>query len=314
MKYLIVCMLILLSGCIYAQSHQWFDFKGEPCTSSAASFFSEYIPDEKGLIHTRFFLATKTIAFSEQITDSVSFIKNGAFKSFYANGKWQSTGRYQQGAKDSLWLTYHPNGMLADSTWYKNDIPVGTALSWYDNGFMSDSIHYEANKNFKVSWYDNGEVLSHGSFGLCDSIKTGDWVFYHKNGTVSSKQQFNALGKLIAAKYFDEKGNAIPEQSWLSEQQQDELFTKDFMKYLRKELYFPSNLSLKNSEAVTVVVAFYIGEEQHLKEVTVLVPFHEAFDQVAVNVIKKYKKWPVFMDKNRKTARRFSIPIIFKME
>lgn len=314
MKYLIVCTLTLLSGCIYAQNQKWFDYKGEPCTAPAASFFSEYIPDDEGFTHKRFFLATKTVALSEQITNSVSFIKNGAFQSFYANGKRQSMGSYQQGAKDSLWLTYHPNGMLADSTWYKKDIPVGTALSWYDNGVMSDSTHYEVNKNFKVSWYDNGEVLSYGAFGMSDSVKTGNWVFYHKNGVVASKQQFSALGKLITGKYFDEKGNSIPEQSWLSEQQQDELFIKDFMKYLGKELYFPSNLSLSNSELVTVVVDFYVGEEQQLKEVTVLVPFHEAFDQVVVNVIKRYKKWPVFMDKNRKTARRFSIPVTFKME
>lgn len=314
MKYFILFLLLFLSNQTKAQRQQWFDFKGEPSATAAASFFSEYIPDAEGFLHNRFFLATKTLAFSEQITDTFSFTKHGNFQSFYANGKVKSIGQYRNGEKDGLWLIFHPNGMLADSTWYKDAIPAGTAFAWYDNGFMSDSLHYEKDKNFKVSWYDNGALLSHGAFGIHDSVKTGTWVFYHKNAVVSSKQQFNTLGALMTAKYFDEKGNVAPQQTWLSEQQQDELFTRDFTKYLGKELYFPLNVSLTSRDAITIVVAFYIDEAQNLKEVTVSVPFHEAFDQVAVNVIKKYKKWPVFMDQNRKVSRRFSIPVTFKMK
>jgi antitoxin component YwqK of YwqJK toxin-antitoxin module len=51
----------------------------------------------------------------------------------------ESSGRYLHNMKEGLWLVYHPNGMMADSTVYVNGIPIGACMAWYSNGIPSDS-------------------------------------------------------------------------------------------------------------------------------------------------------------------------------
>lgn len=109
------------------------------------------------------------------------------------------------GQKEGLWLSYHNNKMLSDSTVYLHDKQIGTSLLWHPNGYLFDSIYSnDDGSGFSVSWFDNGSISSRGKYSAGHK-QHGLWKYYHKNGNISPLETYYD-SDIIDKKYFDEMG------------------------------------------------------------------------------------------------------------
>ncbi|MEM7036075.1 MAG: hypothetical protein AAF570_03775 [Bacteroidota bacterium] len=89
---------------------------------------------------------------------------------------------------------YHDNGK---KKWQGNVIDgqkVGEWKYWHDNGQVQREGIYKEGKVYGVwkEYWRNGQVKSEGKYIVHngESVKHGEWVYYHKNGAESAKGIF----------------------------------------------------------------------------------------------------------------------------
>ena len=79
---------------------------------------------------------------------------------------------YNDGVKDSLWIT------------------------WYENGQKDFEGHYKdgKEKGLHIEWYENGQKSIEGNYQI--GLKQGDWKRWRKNGQITGEGSFtNGTGK-----------------------------------------------------------------------------------------------------------------------
>jgi hypothetical protein len=242
--------------------------------------------------------------------DSTSKYAIGYFYHFYANGKLQSVGRYEDNKRQGLWLSYHSNGYIKDSTVYDYGEARGIALRWHNNGFMSDSISYNADGTaVSVSWFDDGSLSSAGRLNYVNQ-PNGKWQFFHQNGKLSSLETYDN-GKLVEKNYFDEKGDLMSDNTDKSHGAEFIGGIPKWMDYLKSKLYFPPGYKIVNGDKALMVVEFTIDEKGNVKDVDIPVPFHDVLNNVVVGILKKSAKWNPAMNHNRKVSYMHKQAITF---
>ena len=85
-------------------------------------------------------------------------------------------------------------------------------------------------------------------------------------------------------------------------------------KYLEKNLYWPPRLQFTTTAAVTVGVSFVIDENGKVTDAEVSMPFHEAFDKIALKIIKNSPTWLPGIAHNRKVKAYRRQPVTFTQE
>lgn len=242
--------------------------------------------------------------------DKENKIRNGTFYLVYPNNKFQTIGKYVHNKKEGVWLDYYSDGSMKDSMNYQDGHQVGISLSWYGNGAGEDSMNVEENGNgVYVSWFDNGQPSSAGRYTAFTS-RHGKWQYFHKNGKLSAIELYDH-DTLKSKQYFDETGNYLPDTTSHDRDAEFPGGDKAWSKYLSKELYFPSNLELSNSDFAVVVISGIINEEGKVLEAEVTVPFQTRFDEIALDAVKKSPNWLPAIEHNRKVRYRFRQAVSF---
>ena len=285
---------------LHAQKiEKYFDFRWKECPANEARFYALIEHTDSGWVRHDYFLREKKLQMKGKYEDSACKISDGYFYFFHANGVLQSTGRYVKNKKDGLWIGFHPNQAMSDSTVYDNGEKTGTSLQWYNNGYISDStVIREDGSSIAVSWFDDGSVSSAGRLNMLNKYH-GKWQFFHLNGKLSAEEIYEN-GKLVDRKYFSEDGTRMTDTT---DKTVSAIFPggiKNWMKYLEKNLYFPDNYKIVNGDKAFVGMSFTIDENGKVTDVNVDTPFHPAFDEIALRVIKSSAKWIPAMDHNRR--------------
>ncbi|MBZ5856814.1 energy transducer TonB [Flavihumibacter profundi] len=311
MKLTITFFLLLFIFQAKGQSiTKYYDYTWKECESNYARFFSVITKTDSGYTRYDYFIANKTLQMKGKYDDIDCKIPNGYFYYFHANEMLLSRGGYVHGKKDGLWLSYHVNGMMSDSALYKQGKVLGTSLSWHPNGFLKDStVLNEKGSGVQVTWFDNGNPSSAGY--LSDGEQpNGKWKYYHKNGEVSSVEVYNE-GKLMDKTYFDENGKQISDTTSRDANASFPGGISAWQNYLSDKLYFPDQYKFTNGDKAVVAVTFSINEEGKVENVYASTPFHQAFDKIAENVIRKSPKWIPAKQHNRKVAYWVRQPVVF---
>lgn len=312
-KLLFSLLLLVFFSKILAQnvSVRYYNMFGNIVSSAdLATFFSEYHISDTGVLHNQFLISNNKIFLSEQLTDMGSKTKNGQSVIFYPNGQIRYTGNYVNNKKQGPWMSFYPNGYLKDSTSYNNGLVTDVLMRWHANGAYADSINYDKRKLFKGSWFDNGNP---NSFGYCrgnEDTLIGKWTFFHRNGQVAAHEEYDTLGKLLSAKYFDENGNVVEKIAEVSREKQTEKALKALDKYLEKHFSFPTG-RIKQDMLISLAIEFTIDEAGKMDNVFVLVSSRDEFNEAFVKALKSFDKWPSFTHKNRKVQQKFVLSRLY---
>ncbi|QES89863.1 toxin-antitoxin system YwqK family antitoxin [Rhizosphaericola mali] len=260
--------------------------------SNVAANQARFIVNEKktdsGWLQARYYMKNQEIEMQGLYEDSALTIPNGTFYYFYPHKKLKAIEKYVHGKREGTWVSYFENEYLKDSSNYKDDHPVGTVYSWYSTGFPKDSVVYQPDgEAVSVSWFRNGKLSAAGRYTHWN-VPTRTWVYYHDNGIVSAKEQYDQ-GMLVNKFYYNEKGEAIDTTNRDSEAKFDH---GKWSEYLSKHLYFPSSYKFVNGNKAEDVVLFIIDTKGDIIEARVDIPFEDAFDRIALNGIRSCKsKW-----------------------
>ena len=314
MKLTPLAILSLLTTCALAQkTTRYYDVYWKESDAKRARFVSIMEKTDSGW-HTLdyYFVKNPTLEMEGWYQDSTKKIRTGKFTWLYPDKKPSMTGHFLQGKKQGTWLKYHPNGMIADSTEYEADNPIGTRLSWFPNGSPSDSSIFHADgSGMQVTWFDNGNPSSTGVYAAGRKMH-GEWKFYHRNGQISADELYDQ-GKLMRKDYYDENGGMVTDTADRERNAalRGDFTAKTWLRYLQKNLEFPPNYKISNSDEAAVGVTFTIDEDGNVKDAFISTPFYPAFEREALRVIIRSPKWWPAINHNRYVQSIHSQSVIF---
>jgi hypothetical protein len=236
----------------------------------------------------------------------------GEFHYYHANGILQAVGKYENGSREGLWLSYHYNGMMSDSAFHVKGNPVGNRKMWYPDGYLMDSVVWQPGGNgVMVSWFDNGVPAGAGRF--VNFEQDGKWRYFHRNGETSSVEIYDH-GKLVSRQYYTEKGLPITDTASTDRDASFPGGPKAWMKYLSKSVYFPDQYKFDTPGQAVVTVDWYIDEEGNITDPFVSIPLHPEFDKIALNAFHKAPKWIPARAHGRNVKSFHRQPINFSQE
>lgn len=314
MKLFCTAIAIGLSLSAAAQkTEQYYDYYWKPCTAENARYFSTVEKTDSGWFRNDYFLNTGYLQMQALYEDKDNKIQNGYYSYFYANGQASSIGRRVHGKREGVCVQYHSNGMMSDSATFHADQPVGARFHWHRNGYQADSTnHVNDSMDVSIGWFDNGNVSYAGY--LLYGKKTGKWKYYHRNGQLSGEEVFNS-GNVVSKTFYNEDGSAQPDTSKAN---RDARFTKGgekgWLSYLYKNMFWPNDYQLSATGIITVGVSFTINEEGKPEDIEMSVPFHPAFDKIAMDIIRRSPPWIPALSNNRRVKAYFNQPVSFQQE
>lgn len=314
MKYLFLLALINFPFITRAQHYErYYDFRWNPCEPEQARFYTEL--DKKDDLWERkdYFIYERSLQMKGGYTDTSCKTAVGYFEYYFPNKSLESIGKYTNGKKDSVWLDFYPNKMMKDSITYKDGNKTGINLSWHSNGYMADSTAWNPDgSGVEISWFDNGSPGSAGRYSA-GYKQNGRWQYFHKNGKLSALELYDN-GRLIDKQYFDEEGKPVLDTTNKDRSAEFPGGSKAWMKYLKDNLYFPSQYKIENADKAVVVVDWTIDENGNITDAHVSTPLFPAFDEIALNVIKESPKWQPAIQHNRCVKYTVSQAIYFEQE
>ena len=307
-------ILLLLTSLIYVntfaqKTEAYYDYNWKACAPENARFYSEVIKTDSGWLRRDYFLGTRSLQMSGLFEDSANKIANGYFRFYYANGIPESNGRNVHNKKEGLWMRYHQNGLMEDSTIYEDGNPSGTSLGWYSTGYLSDSVvNHNDGSAVEVTWHTNGTPSSAGR--LKNGKLNGPWVFFHYNGKMAAREVYN-IDQLVSRQYYNDEG--VLEDTTTKDR--DAVFPggkAGWTKFIYKHIFFPPQYQFVNGNQVTVVVTATINEEGNVVDPFVEVPFNKDFDNIAITIFKKSPMWLPAIRHNRTVVQTVRQPITFQ--
>ena len=286
----------------------FYDYKWTPCPLENARYFSEVIKTDSGWLRNDYFLGNHTLQMKGLYEDSATKIANGFFYYYYANGVPERFGKNVHNKKEGVWMRYHHNGFIEDSTVYLDGQPSGISMGWHTNGFTADSVTYDGDDSaVEVDWSSNGSPSGAGRMKNGKTI--GTWQYFHDNGKIAAQESYD-VGRLVNKSYYNLTGE--PEDT--ASKDRTASFPggqRAWEKFIVKEIYFPPEYKLTNTDHVTVVITAIIDEEGNIVDPFVEVPFDKRFDDIAVNIFKKSPKWLPAISHNRAVLQIVRQPITF---
>ena len=310
-KQIFIIFLFFIGNNLSAQkTEKYLNFYFNECDQDTAIFYSLSWKTDSGYREEVYYIYIKSL-YSEGLYSDIELKNNnGEYKSFYGNKKLKTIGNYKQDKKDGIWLTYHYNGMLADSTYYLFGKQIGTSLHYYPNGFLKDSFFFnEDGSGVEVNWYDNGAVMSAGLYTK-NKIKHGKWIYYHKNGIKSCAEKYDN-GNLIYRKNFSEDDILLEDTTELNKQAIFPGGDKALSKYLYRNLYFPYNYEVKNASKLTMYLSITVNDEGRVIDIYPIIPVESNVDRMAINAIKNFPIFKPAVYKNHAIQSVCGLPINF---
>lgn len=138
--------------------------------------------------------------------------KTGYWKTFYENGKLETSGYYNKGKKLDNWDEYYPNGTKKKRTNYYDGLMSSTS-TFYENGNTMISGSFDGNQakdGFWSQYYNNWQQKIRGEYA--HGRKHGKWEYYRKNGKVYKIENYK-LG-ILNSKW---DGNHLTNNNYESE-------------------------------------------------------------------------------------------------
>lgn len=305
------CLILFLLLCAVSRAQkteQYYDYNWKVCSPEKARYYSLVEKKNDLWVRTDYYLREQFPQMQGSYLDQETKIAHGRFIYYYPNKRLKSAGNFKNDRRDSVWLWFHENGMLSDSSFYKDGILLGTSLGWYEDGMIADSTYMnEDGSGVKVHWFQNGNPSEAGIYSA--GVKQhGRWKYYHSNGQLSAMEVYNH-GRLVDKQYFDENGT--PQDTTNRDREASPISKEEWKKYLQKTAYFPTHLKFTTDGEATVTIRFAVDEQGNVVEPHVLNSLHPDFDKIVYDAIKRAPKWLPAIDHNRKMKTYHTQPITF---
>jgi TonB family protein len=234
----------------------------------------------------------------------------GAYVSYYHNGKKKQVANFLNGQHVDSLLSYYPNGVLYTAGVYISNhtdkssvykivtVNDSTGKSLVSNG-TGTYIVYDGNfKNVTARG-----MLKNGQY---DGIWTGE----DKKQHLTFKETY-IDGKLISGESTDEHNETVN----YTERETLPAFKggmTSFYKYLARSVKYPDNLVRQRVQGV-VILKFSVEKDGSITDIRVVNYVQPEMAAEAVRVLKASPLWEPGVQRGRKVRVAYSIPITFSL-
>lgn len=141
-------------------------------------------------------------------------MKQGLWMNFDAtNTVVIEKGTYLEGKKEGEWIHYFPNGNIKHKITFKKGIANGPAVFYYENGKMWEKgtwiiDHWVGDYQF---FYPSGQIAYDWKYNKIGK-RTGEQKYYHENGNVKYKGNWENGKTTGSLKIYNEKGDLSGER------------------------------------------------------------------------------------------------------
>jgi antitoxin component YwqK of YwqJK toxin-antitoxin module len=318
MKPTLLLLLVISFNSLHAQevpAITYYNRKGDEVNADKAFRYGEVTKQQDHYRKLLKFKKGDILISEEYFLDKECKNQDGAYRTFYNNGKLSASGAYDHGKKTGLWKSWTTTGVLIDSAVYKNDFIYGLNLSWNSDGNIIDSSLFEENgKGTSHGYWPNGIRKHQG--GYANGKKEGHWIYYYKNGNKCQEVNYAADSALNYSCY-DEQGK-LQEKDCIYELEAGYPGGETaWMRWLVGQL---SNAKLPNDYYKGKIygelwIQFIVDSDGTIMNVEVKEPLDARLDKIAVHVIKNSPRWKNAVQYNRPVKAYRLQPITFpKME
>lgn len=313
-KYFFPVLLVLF---IHAKTsaqktiETWYNEKWEETHVQLARYYSHMDNTDSGWLRKDMYISTKQWQMVGLYEDKACTQKNGVFRFYYPNGSIKSYGAYDHNKKKALHVDFFNDGSVKDSAFYAEGHKTGTSAGWYQNGNPEYALTLDENGNGTyTSWFDNGQPSAAGRYKNFTQ-KNGRWQFFHKTGKVSAVELYDS-GVLRSSQFFTEEGSPETDTSHIVQSYSFPGGNKAWSKFISDNLYFPSNLDIKNGYRAVLLISATINEEGKVVDIEVDLPLHPQLDKIAIAALQKSPKWNPAKEHNRRIPARFTQIVSFE--
>lgn len=308
----VASVLVLVFGISFSHAQKkemFYDFFWKSSKPEDARYYSTLEKTDSGWLRNDYYVHSQNLQMRALYADEDCKVNRGDYFYFHANGVPSSTGRMINGKQEGVCMRYHSNGMVLDSAYYRNGQVADKRFRWYRNGNLSDSIsRVNDSMHVQAGWFETGSP-AYGGY-LVHGAPDRKWRYYHHNGQLSAEIVY-VRGEQKSAMYFDENGNALADTSDVNREAAYKSGDAGWRKYLSKNLRWPGGLQFNTPASVTVGVTFAIDDDGKVIDAEVTTPFHKAFDEIALKIIRGSAAWNPAIVNNRKVKAYRVQPVTF---
>lgn len=162
----------------------------------------------------------------EELSDpnTGEYIKHGRVIQYWSNGAIALEAQYQNGELSGTYKQLDPDGEIVSAGETKDGRTVGEWIFYYDEEFNQAESKKDASFLRKINYnsiegpwpttdfFISGSKQFEGFLaGVTPDVPAGKCKYYFENGKISQDCEFNAKGKPLSLKIFDEEGKLLQE-------------------------------------------------------------------------------------------------------
>ena len=286
---LILCSLFFKSAIAQKAPNAFYLTNAGLLTSKdSADYILMIVPPAKsisGALYTikKFYPDGKRMAITTATNNSIPLRLQGAYISFFPNGRQMTVRNYEKGEIVGDEYNYYPNGMLYNSKSYIN-------VKKQHLNLCKDSTGKVLAENGNGRWVEFDKAFkSHAEGKVINGLKEGEW-----SGKLNDTTEFAALfknGKVISSKFADRSGtehifkfnevDVVPEyRGGMS------AYNTSISPYLIAGMAY--RLGRKET---TVAVSYVIKKDGSISDIKVLKGMGSGFDDDYVKAIRLATDW-----------------------
>ena len=230
---------------------------------------------------------------------------------FYLNDSLEMSGAYltpQMEVKSGPFFFYYLDGSLSAKCFYKNNYLVGPFKSFYPEGHISVEgeygDEYTMEERLEINRLSKNEVDSL-------NVKEGVWTYYHFNGRVSAKKEYDQ-GYLFSEIYWEDDGSETPSGKEVDRMPDFPGGDAALMQFLGKNITYPEE-DLENNVSGTVKCAFLVDRTGNVKNARIVESVSPTIDAESLRVINLMPKWKPGLQENRCVEVEYNLPMKFSL-
>lgn len=314
MKHQPTLLLLLLSSLAFSQSREEImDYSLKP-VKTGGYYYVKTEKTDSGFHRLAWYLSQRSLYMEGWYKDENCQTEQGTFKWYYTNGYLKETGNYANGKKEGVWMRFDEQGQLSDSLNYSSGFRKGIGYSWNKNGYLSDSTNFDgAGNGVEVRWFDDG-TLSAAGYWKQDTLKSGRWKYYHRNGQVMATEDYDGGGKLTRCNCYDEKGVEL--DTALCREKEAVVNAQQWRRFLERSLQ--SLVEQKAKEGIsgnfTVAVRFIVNQDGHVSDVKALTNYGHGIEEGVVAIFKNAPLWTPGRVYGRNVRSYHTQPVTFVIQ
>ena len=229
---------------------------------------------------------------------------HGEFVEYYLSGEKKEEGTYRSGQKIGKWI-FGLDKKKGLSVWEYTDEEHAKIVSFWD------STGTQTMKDGTGGYYDiNYYYIESGSYQ--NHKKNREWKGLYLSGKPYYQETW-LEGELEEGTSYEEDSDKKYTYTIFQEIPEFVGGQKAMASFLKTNFKYPKQ-ALRKSIKGKVLVRFVVDTLGIIKDVTVINPVHPLLDEEAVRLVKLMPNWKAGIQRGKKVAVYFLLPIVFSFK